>query len=173
MESTMTRMKVSVALATYNGEKYLSEQLESLARQITLPDELVVADDGSGDHTCEIIEDFRMHAPFPVHVISGQHLGYVSNFFRAIAACRGEVIALCDQDDIWRPEKLSVCLPYFRQNVTLVMHSARVVDAWGNPLAKRAPIVAKTRELTRGIFQDGPLKSFPLGFSLLIMFFSI
>ncbi len=161
-------MKVSVALATYNGERYLAEQLDSLAGQTLTPAELVIADDGSCDHTTTIIESFRKKAPFPIPVMSGQHLGYVGNFFRAVKVCRGDVIALCDQDDIWQPEKLSVCLNYFRHHVTLVMHSAQVIDSFGRPLNKRAPIIARTRELPRGIFHDGPLKSFPLGFSLVI-----
>ncbi|MCL4493424.1 MAG: glycosyltransferase [Firmicutes bacterium] len=161
-------MQVSVAMATYNGERYLREQLASLARQTTAPAELVVSDDGSSDDTCGIIEDFRRHSPFPVRILSGPRLGYVGNFFRAVKACRGDAIALCDQDDIWRPEKIAVCVSHFDKNVTLVLHSAQVIDASGNLLNKRAPAIGKTREIPQGVFDDGPLRSFPLGFSLII-----
>ncbi|OLZ10347.1 glycosyltransferase [Sulfobacillus thermosulfidooxidans] len=160
-------MQVSVALATYNGEKYLLAQLDSLARQTYRPHEVVIADDGSGDQTREIILEFSRSAPFPVKLIVGQHVGYIDNFFRAAAACEGEVIAFCDQDDIWLPEKIERCMQYFTEDVSLVMHSAQVIDSTGTRLPHTVPIIRHRAKMSRGRFGDGPLKSFPLGFSLM------
>ena len=101
-------MRLSVAMCTYNGEKYLGEQLESLLRQQRLPDELVVADDRSTDGTVALLLQFAATAPFPVRVVENpQNLGFSRNFAQCIALCQGDVIALADQDDVWYPEKLS------------------------------------------------------------------
>jgi glycosyltransferase involved in cell wall biosynthesis len=99
---------ISIALASYNGEAYIREQLDSLAAQTLLPDELVITDDGSTDRTAEIVAEFADSAPFPVHFHRNpERLGYARNFERAIGLCRGEIIFLSDQDDVWFAEKLS------------------------------------------------------------------
>ncbi len=101
-------MRISVAMCTYNGEKYLDEQLQSIARQTRLPHELVVCDDGSSDSTPKIIEEFSRSAPFPVRFIRNpENLGSTKNFEKVIGLCTGDLIALSDQDDIWLPEKLA------------------------------------------------------------------
>lgn len=115
-------MKVSIAMATYNGEKYLWEQLESFLRQTRLPDELVVCDDCSTDHTVDILEDFVKIAPFPVCIFQNEaNLGYSGNFGRAISLCQGDVIFLSDQDDVWFPEKIEIVLRAFRETHSLVV----------------------------------------------------
>lgn len=98
----------SVALATYNGARFLREQLESLADQSHLPAELVVGDDGSTDETLAILEEFRKRAPFPVRIHCNEtNLGYARNFLATAQRCRGDWIAFCDQDDVWLPNKLA------------------------------------------------------------------
>jgi len=100
----MSRLKVSIALATWNGEAFLREQLESYLHQSRLPDELVVSDDNSRDGTMEILCEFARQAPFPVKISRNQQrLGYAKNFEKAIETCSGDVILLSDQDDIWLP----------------------------------------------------------------------
>lgn len=100
-------MKISIAMATYNGAKYLHEQLESFATQTRLPDELVVADDGSTDDTLKILESFAKSAPFQVHIYRNDvNLGYAQNFGRALGLCAGDMIFLSDQDDIWFKDKI-------------------------------------------------------------------
>jgi glycosyltransferase involved in cell wall biosynthesis len=100
-------MKISIALCTYNGEKFLQDQLESIATQTRLPDELVVCDDRSSDRTLEILEKFRDKAPFPVHIHQNKtNLGSTKNFAQAIDLCSGDIIVLSDQDDVWKPAKL-------------------------------------------------------------------
>jgi glycosyltransferase involved in cell wall biosynthesis len=98
---------ISVALCTYNGARYLREQLESVAAQTRKPAELVACDDGSQDETVSILEQFSSQVSFPVRVIRNQtNLGSTKNFEQAIRLCRGDFIALCDQDDWWSPQKL-------------------------------------------------------------------
>lgn len=102
------RPAISVAMCTYNGERYLREQLNSIARQTMLPSELVVCDDGSVDSTPEIVDDFARSAPFNVKFArNATNLGSTKNFEKAIELCSGELIALCDQDDIWMDSKLA------------------------------------------------------------------
>jgi glycosyltransferase involved in cell wall biosynthesis len=101
-------VRVSVAMCTYNGAAYLREQLESIARQTRLPDELVICDDGSSDATPNIVEEFARTVSFPVKFFRNpQNLGSTRNFEKAIGLCTCDLIALSDQDDIWMPEKLS------------------------------------------------------------------
>ncbi len=101
-------MKLSIAMCTYNGARYLTEQLESIAAQTRRPDEVVICDDCSRDNTREILEDFAATAQIPIRLhFNERNLGSSKNFEQAIKRCSGEVIALCDQDDIWHADKLA------------------------------------------------------------------
>ena len=123
--------KISVALCTYNGERFLGRQLASMQQQTRLPDELVVCDDSSTDRTMEILNDFAASAAFPVRIIRNeQNLGFVANFERAIRLCQGDLIALCDQDDIWYPTRLERSQQEFAEHpeVGLVFSDADVID---------------------------------------------
>lgn len=123
-------MRLSVALATYNGERFLDQQLESIARQTLKPAECVVGDDGSTDGTLDLLERFARSAPFPVSITrNNQRLGVADNFLTTAGRCAGELIAFCDQDDVWLPRKLERCLECFSDETTLVSHQVRVVDA--------------------------------------------
>ena len=100
-------MKLGIALCTYNGEKYLAAQLESILAQTRRPDYLLACDDVSTDRSVGILESFANSASFPVRVLRNRkNLGYLRNFEQAIAACEADVIVLCDQDDYWMPAKL-------------------------------------------------------------------
>ncbi|WP_237477183.1 glycosyltransferase [Lichenibacterium dinghuense] len=121
--------KISIAMATFNGARYIGEQLRSLADQTLLPAELVVTDDGSTDNTVEIVSAFAATAPFPVRVhVNPQRLGYGANFMGCAARCEGDLIAFCDQDDIWSPDKLAACAALFTPEVRLVYHNADVFE---------------------------------------------
>jgi len=124
-------MKISIAMATYNGAKFISEQLESFIRQIRLPDELVVTDDGSSDATLNILEGFGRRASFPVKIYrNAENLGYARNFERAVSLCSGDLIFLSDQDDVWFPQKLERTEEYFRAHpeTQVVIHDALLAD---------------------------------------------
>lgn len=103
----MNRPGISVAMCTYNGSRFVAEQLRSIASQTLAPAELIVCDDASTDNTPEIVKKFSAEAPFRVRVFSNDKtLGVTKNFEKAIQICEGNVIALSDQDDIWKPHKL-------------------------------------------------------------------
>ena len=116
-------MDISVAMATYNGERFLKEQLESLASQTRMPDELVACDDKSTDRTVDILEQFKRDAPFRIRTRkNNERLGYSKNFERAIALCEGDVIFPSDQDDVWFPKKIERIEKEFRsENKPLVV----------------------------------------------------
>jgi glycosyltransferase involved in cell wall biosynthesis len=107
---------VSVALATYNGRRYLPEQLASLVAQRRRPDELVVCDDGSTDGTLDLLEDFAREAPFRVRIFRNErNLGVLRNFEKALSLCEGDIVFLSDQDDVWLPEKIDHVVSVFEK----------------------------------------------------------
>jgi len=142
-------MTISVAMATYNGDRFIREQLESLAAQTRLPDELVVSDDGSTDRTLGIVEEFAHTAPFPVRVYRNvRKLGYGDNFLKAAELCSSDWIAFCDQDDVWLPQKLATVERYLTwpgRDVLLVAHSATVADENLIPTVARQPDIRRLR----------------------------
>jgi glycosyltransferase involved in cell wall biosynthesis len=122
---------ISIAMATFNGEKFLRDQLNSLSRQSHLPDELVVTDDCSTDQTLKVLKEFQTEAPFAVRLsVNERRLGYAENFLRAASQCKGDLIAFCDQDDVWMENKLERCLREFDSPALhLVAHSMLAVDS--------------------------------------------
>lgn len=131
------KLNTSIALCTYNGEKYLQEQLDSLAKQTRLPDELVVCDDGSTDRTIEFLKTFAQTAPFHVRIEQNTaNLGFVRNFEKCSRLCSGDVIFFCDQDDIWLPEKIERFVEIFETNpdVGMVLCDAQLIDSNGQKL---------------------------------------
>ena len=133
-------LRISVAMCTFNGGRYLQEQLESVANQVRPPCELVVCDDHSTDDTIAILKQFQANAPFPVRVIQNAlRLGSTRNFDQAIGLCRGEFIALCDQDDRWLPPKLERLSGVLIENPFLggVFSDANLIDGDGRPVGMR------------------------------------
>lgn len=140
---------VSVALCTYNGERFIAEQLRSILHQTLMPAQVVVSDDGSSDATVQIVKDvfarFRAEHSGAEHsgsvpaltVLRNDHaLGVTANFQQASLACTGELIALSDQDDLWVPNRLERMVAQFvsHPNLTLLHSDARLVDDNGTPL---------------------------------------
>jgi glycosyltransferase involved in cell wall biosynthesis len=142
--------KISIAMTTYNGGPHLRTQLESLQAQ-TCPDlEIVVSDDGSYDGSYEMLlriaeSDDRLRI-----LPRGPRLGFNTNFMRCFAACRGELISPCDQDDIWSPEKTArlaaACPPG-----GVAYCDSRFVDAKGRPFSG-----SQTRISDRMVMGDNP-----------------
>lgn len=131
--------RVSVVLATFNGQRYLPEQLESLVSQTRLPDELVVVDDASDDRTAEILNEFKRTAPFPVEVIlRPERVGTCEAFGEAMGRATGEILAICDQDDHWLPDKISVLTERMAQSPSamLAFSDAVLIDADGKFLSR-------------------------------------
>jgi glycosyltransferase involved in cell wall biosynthesis len=117
-------------MATYNGERFIAAQLESLAAQTLAPTELVVCDDGSSDGTVAIVEAFARKAPFEVRLIRNEkNLGYIRNFEKALSLCTGEVVFLSDQDDVWFPEKIDHVLAVFAaEQAAAVLNDQIIAD---------------------------------------------
>lgn len=131
---------ISIALCTYNGSRYLKEQLDSIAAQSRPPNELIIRDDRSTDDTVEIARQFAAIAPFPVQVhVNAENVGSTRNFELAIEACSGDIIALSDQDDLWLPNKLERLEAEFAADpgVGLVFSDATLTDENLSPLGVR------------------------------------
>ena len=133
----MAQLSFSVALCTYNGSRFLFEQLRSIASQSRLPEEVIICDDRSSDNTVTIIKNFALEVPFPVRFeVNPTNLGSTKNFELAISRCHGDVIALSDQDDIWQRDKLAQMERVLLQSPSLgaVFSDADVVDEHLTPL---------------------------------------
>ena len=140
VETPPRSKSVSIVLCTFNGARYLPAQLASYLNQDRLPDELVIGDDGSTDETESLIEEFARTAPFPVRFHrNAERLGVGRNFDQAIQRCTGDLIALSDQDDEWRPDKLSRLVELMQQHPTAgyACSDAELIDGESQPLNGR------------------------------------
>lgn len=124
---------ISIAMATYNGEKYLREQLDSILAQTVQDFELIVCDDCSTDSTMLILNEYANRDSRIKVFENEQNLGFKMNFERVISLCKGDYIALSDQDDIWLPEHLEVLLSNIGENI-LICANSRLIDKDGNLL---------------------------------------
>ena len=130
-------MKISIAMATFNGANYLREQLDSFLKQDLLPNELIVCDDKSTDSTLAILEEFARTSPFLVKIYKNKtRLGYSQNFAKALSLCDGDFVFLSDQDDVWCKNKISLSIYLMRkkQKANLLFTNALLVDSNLNPL---------------------------------------
>lgn len=118
---------ISVALAAYNGEKYIEQQLRSILCQLGHGDEVIVSDDKPGGQTERIVRRIMAEDDRVIYV-EGKSKGVVANFTNAIRHCRGDRIFLSDQDDVWLPDKVKRVTEAFENGATLVLHNAYVTD---------------------------------------------
>ncbi len=126
-------MKISVCMTTYNGERYIMEQISSILMQISDDDELIVSDDGSHDRTLEIVESLK-DPRIKIFQNKGKH-GFMYNFENALSKAQGDYIFLSDQDDIWIPDKVRIILNELKE-CDLVVHDAQLVDGDGRDMKK-------------------------------------
>lgn len=131
-------MRISVAMATYNGAKYLAEQLESFMIQTKQPDELVVSDDNSTDNTFEILEKFKSSAPFEVILLKNEgESGYNKNFENALKNTEGDIIYISDQDDVWYKNKIEFMNEYIvKEKCLLAIHDLEYCSSDMKPLGQ-------------------------------------
>lgn len=129
---------ISVAMCTYNGECFLAEQLESILNQTYPHLEVVIIDDCSTDGTAGIVQEYADRDERIRFLRNDSNLGFVKNFEKALQHCRGEFIALADQDDIWLPEKIEVLHREIGKGL-LIYSAVRLMDAEGKPLAASFP----------------------------------
>ena len=123
-----TKIRISVALAAYNGEAYITEQLDSICRNLTDEDELIISDDGSKDATWAILEEYAGRDQ-RITLLHGPCQGVIANVEYALQHCRGQYIYLADQDDIWEDNKTAVVQRTFEQTGThLIVHDCGVYN---------------------------------------------
>lgn len=128
-------MKLSVALCTYNGEKYISEQLDSILSQALQVQEIIIVDDCSSDSTPAILESYAaLHSVIKVYR-NHNTLGYLKNFEKSINLCSGDIVFLSDQDDIWLREKTQSMYNLFAShtNISCIVSDLKLVNDVGNP----------------------------------------
>lgn len=114
-------MKISVCMATYNGEKYLRPQLDSIIKQLSEEDELIISDDGSTDGTLAIIESYQDPR---IKLLHSAHKNLIFNFENALEKAGGDVIFLADQDDIWFDEKVQKCTNRLKKDLLVFSNAA-------------------------------------------------
>lgn len=148
-------MKSAVAVALYNGEKFIEKQLESIRNQSMAPNQVILCDDGSTDRTVEIVSDYIKKHELQekwILVRNKENLGYIKNFYHAISLCDADVVFLSDQDDIW--EKNKICKMYQimeeRKDIELLSCKYAIIDTQGKNIHS---IIEKTAK------QDYSLKS--------------
>ena len=133
------RLTCGIALCTYNGKKFLEEQLASIVAQQQLPDSIVICDDCSSDQTWEILQAFEAASPVPVKIVRhAAQQGVVKNFEAAVRLLETDIVFLCDQDDLWLPGKISTIAALFESDpeANLVFTDAVLVDEQAQELGK-------------------------------------
>lgn len=128
---------VSVALCTYNGELFLQEQLNSILEQTYSNLEIVIVDDVSTDGTLDILRDYKDRYDNIRLYFNDSNQGVHLAFSKAISLCKGEFIAISDQDDIWLKDKIEVALKNITSDITLVYSNSLLIDYKGYSLNKR------------------------------------
>lgn len=120
---------ISVCIAAFNGEKYIEEQILSVLGNLDSQDEIIISDDGSSDRTRRIVDDLA-EKDRRIRIIDGPRKGLIKNFENAIVHSKGDIIFLCDQDDVWKDNKVKMVLDILgNTDCTLVMHDACIVDS--------------------------------------------
>lgn len=127
---------ISIGLCTFNGEAFIREQLDSLVAQTYRPLEIRIRDDRSQDQTVSIIREHQSQYPF-IHLTENrERMGIQKNFEAVLLDCTGELLAPCDQDDIWHPDKLEILQRYLRDHL-MVYHDSELIDQDGKSMEYR------------------------------------
>lgn len=122
---------ISVCIATYNGERYIRQQIESIVCQLNVDDEIIVSDDGSTDGTLDIVKGIGDKR---IKIIEGPgRKSPILNFECALKASKGDFIFLSDQDDVWKPDKVEICMKWLK-TYHCVVSDAEVTDNRLKPL---------------------------------------
>ena len=142
-------MKTAIAVALYNGERFLTEQLDSLRCQTCPADQVVLCDDGSRDNTTQMVEDYiRNHSLSDSWILyrNPENLGYIRNFYKAISLCNAELVYLCDQDDIWEPDKLCRMNQVMTQHQVIVLLASKYGIIDGEGKSRRSIVEPKAKQ---------------------------
>lgn len=125
-------LRISIGICTLNGEKYIKQQLESVINQTQKPDQIVLCDDGSIDKTTDIAKEILSLSGIDYLIsINEKRQGLHNNFTKCFDLCNGDIIFSCDQDDVWKPNKIEKFLKYLKNDYLFVYSNAEVVDQNG------------------------------------------
>lgn len=138
---------ISIALCSYNGERFISTQIDSILEQTYMNFELIIVDDASKDNTINIIKEYKIKDNRIKVFQNEKNLGFVKNFEKAISLCKGKYIALADQDDIWKKNKLEVFLNNIGENL-LIYSDAILID--DNSEETGSQLIRPNHNLVRG-----------------------
>jgi glycosyltransferase involved in cell wall biosynthesis len=158
-------MKTSIALASFNGEKYIDLQLRSLIDQTKRPDEIIISDGGSTDETISIVEKFKLSSPVRIELLKNECSSPIrppKNFERALAGCSGELVFCCDQDDYWYPQKIERVCSWFSENpgILCVMNDAQFADECLNGTGQSKLSRIRSSSLSDSVFVMGCCAAF-------------
>ncbi len=165
MKQRGNEMKISVAMAAYNGEKYITRQIDSILSQLGDADELVVSCNPSKDATFDILREYASRDERVKPVICRKK-GVLPNFENAIGICRGDIIFLSDQDDVWEPGKVERIRSLFKKDRKLggVVHGYKNIDENGNVLPEQPAFRPSYRIRTHNIIIKNPVQGSCLAF---------
>ena len=132
---------VSVVMATYNGEKYIVKQLETIRRQTRMPDEVIICDDGSTDNTKEIVLDYIKQKALEnwSFYSNSSNMGFYDNFFKAVFLAKGDTIYLSDQDDMWDTDKINIFEKIYQKKSDCMMLQSNYIyiDKKDKPIERK------------------------------------
>lgn len=158
-------MTTAVAIALYNGEHFIIKQLESIRCQTKQPEQVILCDDGSRDATVrmvgEYIEKHGLQDRWQL-LINERNLGYAANFFHAMEQCRTDLIYLCDQDDIWKPDKIEKMTAVMARDPEILLLSSRhgVIDGEDRPIESLLAPRAKEDESLTNVDMEDVMRSY-------------
>jgi len=155
---------VSIAMTTYNGSKYVVEQLESLKNQTFPAQEVLIFDDGSTDDTPLIVQGFIKENNLAnwTFRVNDKNIGFKENFYQAIKSTTGDIIFLCDQDDVWHRDKIETMVRVFEDNANIMVlnTSFQKIDENGSHLPVKRRLFKTNNGLIRGFIKKNGLKKF-------------
>jgi glycosyltransferase involved in cell wall biosynthesis len=150
-------------MTTYNGSKFIVEQLDSLKDQTLPADEVLIFDDRSTDETPYIVQTYIKENGLEnwVFQVNEKNLGFKENFYQAIKSASGDIVFLCDQDDVWHHDKIEMMVRYFEQtpDMKILNTGFRKIDANGKPICERAKWFSVNNGLVKGRMKPKGLKT--------------
>lgn len=154
---------ISIAMTTYNGEKFLKEQLDSLLNQSMPADEIIIIDDCSTDSTAQILRQYEKENSTVKVYINKENLGYKKNFKKAIRLCKGDLIFLCDQDDFWHKDKIQIMKETMDQHPAIksLSSSFQFMDQNGNRYSEKLKEGFSNQNICTEPYEKGSLVQIP------------